>query len=107
MAKLVSILGDSISTFEGHNPAWCRVYYQGDRRTDNGLADVGDTWWMQVIEAFAARLCANGSYSGSWVSGALFPVGTDDKRIAGMRGAEGDPDTRRRRGMPRLRAPGS
>ena len=92
MAKLVSIMGDSISTYDGYNPLGYWVYYCGETCEINGLSDVSDTWWMQVMRAMQAKLCVNASYSGSRVSGAMFPAATSDKRIRALRGAEGGPN---------------
>ena len=89
MAKLVSVMGDSISTYDGYNPLGYWVYYCGEMCEINGLSDVSDTWWMQVIRTMRAKLCVNASYSGSRVSGAMFPAATSDKRIRALRGAEG------------------
>ena len=45
-----SILGDSISTFDGCNPDGFAVYYQGERCEQTGVTSSADTWWSQVIE---------------------------------------------------------
>ena len=92
MAKSISIMGDSISTYEGYNPLGFRVYYYDERCELNGLASVSDTWWMQVVGALSGELCVNGSYSGSWVTGPIFPAATSEKRIANLRTAEREPD---------------
>ena len=70
--KKVSILGDSISTFEGvsNNTAYNStiggnwIYY-----TD-GLHGVSlhDTWWQQIIDTLDMELCVNNSWSGSKIS---------------------------------------
>ena len=67
--KRISVMGDSISTFEGYNPFGYAVYYRDDVSYENDLTDVGDTWWMRVIEYLGGRLCVNNSFSGSFVSG--------------------------------------
>ena len=62
----ISILGDSLSTFEGYLPAGNVAYYP------NGLNDVlsvDKTWWMKLISHTNARLEVNNSYSGACVSG--------------------------------------
>ncbi len=65
----VSILGDSISTYEGFNPFGYPVYYKEDRLYDNGLESVNDTWWKIVLDSVGGELCVNNSFSGSFVSG--------------------------------------
>ena len=65
----VSIIGDSISTYEGYNPAGYAVYYDEERIYLYQMQGAGDTWWMQVIEALDGELCVNNSYSGSYVMG--------------------------------------
>lgn len=64
----ISILGDSISTYEGYNPYGYAVYYKDDAAYENGLMSVNDTWWWQVIDALDGELCVNNSFSGSFVS---------------------------------------
>ena len=52
--KLVSILGDSISTFEGYNPLGYSVFYDQEMQNKNGLKTVYDTWWAKVNQALGA-----------------------------------------------------
>ena len=66
---LISIMGDSISTYRGYNPYDALVYYDAEMAYENGLADVHDTWWQSVIDNLSAALCVNNSYSGSCVAG--------------------------------------
>lgn len=63
----VSVLGDSISTYEGYNPVGYNVFYKENKLTENELTDVAETWWMQVIEKIGGKLCVNNSFSGSYV----------------------------------------
>ena len=65
----VSILGDSISTYEGFNPQQCQVYYDIPTQQHNGLTSVYDTWWAKVNQALRAYLCVNNAWSGSTVTG--------------------------------------
>ena len=62
--KTVSILGDSISTFEGYIPEGYLAYYPGNDMT---LDDVNDTWWMKMLQNTGMELLVNGSWSGSLV----------------------------------------
>ena len=64
----VSILGDSISTFEGYVPTGDGVNLSHEsfypRRS---VRRVENTWWVQVIDGLDARLGVNESWSGSRV----------------------------------------
>ena len=64
--KTVSILGDSISTFQGWIPEGYACFYPDP---DNDIKDVSQTWWMQVIQNTGMRLLVNGSLSASTVCG--------------------------------------
>lgn len=75
--KVISVLGDSISTFAGYIPVadgfnleHLPRYPQADL-----LTDVNETWWMQVIGELDAKLGINDSWRGATVSGAA-PVTT-------------------------------
>ena len=84
MTRFVSILGDSISTFEGMLPDGYNVFYQGEFIEDTGVYTVADTWWAQVIEAMGGQLLANASWSGSMVEGAGMPAGNCNERVAAL-----------------------
>lgn len=68
--KLISILGDSISTYEGvsndpsansttiYNPAFYR-----------GVFPLSGTYWQRVIDDLGLKLCVNNSWSGGNLSG--------------------------------------
>ena len=73
--RMVSIVGDSVSTFEGYNPQGYAVFYDREMQVRNELNSVYDTWWAKVNQALHAFLCVNNSYSGSKVSGKVFPAG--------------------------------
>lgn len=66
--KKVSILGDSVSTFEGTSPEKYYAHYKGHTRDESGVKDLFDMWWMQVIHSIDAVLCKNDSFAGSCVS---------------------------------------
>ena len=89
---LVSILGDSISTYNGYNPKGYVVYYDEYMQMRNGLQSVYDTWWAIVNQKLNAFLCVNNSYSGSKVSGVEFPAGCCQERIVNLRTSEHLPD---------------
>ena len=62
----ISILGDSLSTFEGYLPVGNVAYYPNG---SNDVLSVDKTWWMKLISHTNARLEVNNSYSGACVSG--------------------------------------
>ena len=67
--KVVSILGDSYSTFEGYlTPSNNRVWYYKvpkDGRTD--VDKVGQTWWHKFIKDNGYKFGVNNSYSGATI----------------------------------------
>lgn len=68
----ISILGDSISTFQGYIPAGYYDFFPG-----NGLvSDVNDTWWRRVLDDTGWMLYVNGSSSGAACVGDS--TGTED-----------------------------
>lgn len=83
--KIVSIMGDSISTFDGTIPnGYANFYPSGD------VSDLGDMWWKQYIDSTNATLGVNGSWSGSKVTGSDDSAGKSDKRVNDL-GANGEP----------------
>lgn len=86
----VSILGDSISTFD----EWIPEGYQDFFPMNGEVADVNQTWWKMVLDAKGMELCVNGSSSGSTCSGDSKSIdnpmyGCSDYRISGLAGADG------------------
>ena len=75
--KVISILGDSISTFAGYIPVADGFNLEHLPRypQDNLLTDVNETWWMQIVNLLDAKLGINDSWRGTTVSGAA-PVTT-------------------------------
>ena len=57
--KWVSILGDSISTYNGWVPAGNSYYYPKD-----DVNDVKKTWWHILLKKLGAKLCVNESWNG-------------------------------------------
>lgn len=55
--KLISVLGDSISTFQDYTPP-SGVYYAPTFGSVTGVGSAADCWWMQVIQALGANCCA-------------------------------------------------
>ena len=64
-----SVLGDSVSTFQGITQS-SGVYYAPSTGAVTGVHTAEDTWWMQVILSLGGILLANNSWSGSTVSAA-------------------------------------
>jgi len=71
--KVISVLGDSISTFEGYIPTddGFNLKHLARYPQDNLLTDVNETWWMQVINSFGAKLGINDSWRGATMCGAV------------------------------------
>ena len=63
--KKLSILGDSISTFDGYIPTDYNIYYPGSGE----ISTVEKTWWYQVMAATGMELNANASSSNTTVTG--------------------------------------
>lgn len=66
---VVSVLGDSYSTFEGYIPLGHAVWYNtqpSPKKTD--VNDVKQTWWWQLISRGGYILGQNDSYSGATIS---------------------------------------
>ncbi len=88
----VSILGDSISTYEGYIPVGYDAYYEVWNCMRNGLKTVDDTWWKRVLDYFGWELCVNNSFSGSRVSGLTFPSANVDTRAKQLHKKDKMPD---------------
>ena len=66
---VVSILGDSYSTFEGFIPKGNAVWYTHHTKADRtDVGDVKQTWWWQLIDRGGFILGKNDSYSGATIS---------------------------------------
>lgn len=66
---VISVLGDSYSTFEGYIPQDNESWYfkkPVENRTD--VVDVKHTWWWQLISEGGYILGVNDSYSGATIS---------------------------------------
>lgn len=61
----LSILGDSISTFDGYIPTDYNIFYPGSGE----ISTVEKTWWWQVMDATGMELNANASSSNTNVTG--------------------------------------
>lgn len=71
--KHISILGDSISTFDGYSNNITSNSTIGNNLArypqDNLATSVDDTWWKQVIDYFNSDLLVNNSWRGTQVLG--------------------------------------
>lgn len=86
----ISILGDSISTYDGWIPEGFNVFYP----LSGELTDVSQTWWKSLIDETGMELCANNSSSGSTCSGDSLCIdnskyGCSDGRLSFMSGSQG------------------
>ena len=90
--RFVSIIGDSISTYAGFNPAGYAVFYDSQMQINNNLNSVYDTWWAKVNQALCACICVNNSYSGSKVTGYDFPAASSELRTGALHTTEYVPD---------------
>ena len=90
--RKISIMGDSISTFEGYNPPNYKVYYTLPAAKANGLESVDDTWWKKVIDGLGGELCVNNSYSGSTVVGVGKGPACSQQRCEGLHRENNTPD---------------
>lgn len=90
--KAVSIYGDSISTYKGYNPDGYAVFYDRNTAMRNELYSVEDTWWWNVINSLSANLCVNNSYSGSKVTGMIYPSACCEERLVNLRTKKCVPD---------------
>lgn len=90
MGKLISVFGDSISTFEGITVAGNRTYYDAADTNGTGVTRPADTWWAQVIERAGGTLLANAAFSGGMVAGAGFPAACTAERARQVLGAAGE-----------------
>ena len=87
--KNFSVLGDSISTFQGFSP-WGADHYSPDLATATGVATVEDTWWMQVIRALGGTFLSNLSIAGNTIVTAGKMGGFPPQRIRQL-ASEGKP----------------
>lgn len=85
-----SILGDSLSTYEGWIPEGNSVFYPHD----GAVQDVSQTWWKIVLDETGFELCTNGSSSGSTCIGDSraqdVKAGCSDLRISQLSGPAGE-----------------
>lgn len=71
-----SVMGDSISTFDGYNPQGYHAFFP----QFGEVKEVKDTWWKQAADNLGLILLANDSSSGAAVTGDS--TGTDNPQCA-------------------------
>ncbi len=86
----LSILGDSLSTYEGWIPGECTNFFP----MNGELTDVSETWWMQVLAQTGMELCSNNSSAGCTCAGdSLYTgevkYGCSTDRISLLTGSQG------------------
>lgn len=91
LEKNFSVLGDSISTFQGFSP-WGADHYSPDLAAATGVATVEDTWWMQVIRALGGTFLSNLSISGNTIITAGKMGGFPPQRLRQLTVEEKTPD---------------
>lgn len=65
---VVSVLGDSYSTFQGFIPEGNAIWYYSPAKLEQtDVKSVEQTWWWQVIKQGGYKLGVNNSYSGATV----------------------------------------
>ncbi len=83
-----SVLGDSISTFDGYLPDGYPSFYSRLNRDQTGVFAPEETWWHRVISHFGGQLLVNNSWSGSYVCKAprceVESYGCSDARTGGL-----------------------
>lgn len=95
--KWFSILGDSISTYEGMVPDGYAVFYEKEMRDQSGVQKADDTWWSQVVRFLGGRVLVDNAWSGSRAAplpGASerFPSGCSCHRAGGLHLGTKKPD---------------
>ena len=66
--KYFSVMGDSISTFEGVSPSWYNIFYTAERKCEADILTSDNTWWGIVIDRLGGKLLVDNAWSGSLVS---------------------------------------
>lgn len=90
--KFVSIVGDSISAYASFLPDGYMPYYTDWTFSENDMHSVYDMWWAKVNQHLRAYLCVCNAYSGSRVSGELFPSMASAERTRALHTEKYTPD---------------
>lgn len=87
----LSIVGDSISAFDGWIPNGFHVFYP----LDGEVKDVSQTWWKMLLDDTGMELCCNNSSAGSTCAGDSLAqedavwYGCSSFRLSFMSGSQG------------------
>ncbi len=87
----ISVLGDSISTFENYTPDSGVFYFPAFSQRTN-IASVEDTWWMQVIHGLGGHLLSNDSHAGSSISSTGYQPANAPWRLARLKKGDCTPE---------------
>lgn len=94
--KRFSILGDSISTFEGRSEPDYAAFYDLAHKLEADVLVPGDTWWGAVIDQLGGELLVNNSFLGSTVCRSprheIQSYACSEERTSSLGNAECDPD---------------
>ena len=93
--KIISIIGDSVSTFYKQDSP-LNSYYSGKDEFYYptycpSVNNVDQTWWKNMADGLGAKIGINNSLSGSAVSGSTDRAGQSDARVNTL-GENGTPD---------------
>ena len=78
--KIISVMGDSISTFAGHAESE-KNRYPDSTDAKNDVSDINETWWMQLVTELGTTLGVSESRGGSTVSNNIDADVSSDGRI--------------------------
>lgn len=67
MKNNIFIMGDSYSTYAGHNPEGYNCYYSDTRESAPVVRGAEKTWWKRLVAENNLNLVMNDSFSGSTV----------------------------------------
>lgn len=92
--KKLSVMGDSISAFQGYIPSGNAPYYTGQ---NSGVSSYEQMWWQRICDQTGMRRLVINAWSGSKVSGidasiSNFVPMSDVSRAQGLHTEDDDPD---------------
>lgn len=92
--KKLSVMGDSISAFQGYIPSGNAAYYTGQ---NSGVSSFEQMWWQRICDQTGMRRLVINAWSGSKVSGidasiSNFVPMSDVSRAQGLHTEDDDPD---------------
>nr|DAG09924.1 MAG TPA: GDSL-like Lipase/Acylhydrolase [Caudoviricetes sp.] len=92
--KKLSVMGDSISAFQGYIPSGNAAYYTGQ---NSGVSSYEQMWWQRICDQTGMHRLVINAWSGSKVSGidasiSNFVPMSDVSRAQGLHTEDDDPD---------------